>query len=146
MTGLTLEHFFVLTGLFIGAVALRIIATPAHPRRWGSATFWLLIAVAVGAGKFLPDELVGWGLLAMGALVAAKQVAVPAFGNSEQAEIGAARFGHGLIWPILLVPAVAIVGSFAVGPQVALGIGCGAGAAAALLGKKGGRQKPGGGG
>jgi uncharacterized membrane protein len=132
MNGLTLEHFFELTGLFIGAVAVRIALSPAHPRRWGSAVFWLLLAIAVGAGKALPDELAGWGLLAMGALVAAKQMAVPAFGDSAQAVIGATRFGHGLIWPLLLVPAVAIIGSFAVGSQVALGIGCVAGLAAAL--------------
>ncbi len=132
MNGLTLEHFFILTGLFIGVVAARIALAAGHPRRWGSAVFWLLLAVAVGAGKALPEQLVGWMVLALGALVATKQVAVPAFADDGHGAVRAARFGNKLLGPILLVPAVAIVGSFVVGPQVALGLGCVAGVAAAL--------------
>lgn len=131
--GLTLEHFFSLIGLFIAAVALRIALNPAHPRRWGSTAFWLLLALAIGAGKLLPDELVGWMVLGVGLLVATQQVAVPEFpANTAEREAGAARLGNRLIWPILLVPALAIAGSFVVGSQVALGIGCLAGLAAAL--------------
>lgn len=132
MSGLTLEHFFVLTGLFVAALAGRIALSPAHPRRWGSTAFWLLLGIAIGAGKILPNELVGWMVLGLGALVAAKQVAAPAFPEPGQGEVRAAALGHKLIWPILLVPTVAILGSFVVGSQVALGIGCLAGLAAAL--------------
>ncbi|HQY05563.1 MAG TPA: DUF979 family protein, partial [Lacunisphaera sp.] len=77
--GLSLEHFFLLVGLFVAAVAVRLAGNPAHPRRWGSAGFWLLLAITIGAGKYLPAELVGWMVLAMGLLVAAKQVAAPYF-------------------------------------------------------------------
>jgi uncharacterized membrane protein len=131
--GLTLEHLFVLIGLFVGAVAVRIALNPTHPRRWGSTAFWLLLALAIGAGKVLANELVGWMVLVMGLLVATRQVAVPDFSaNSAERESGAARLGNRLLWPILLVPVLAIAGSFVVGSQVALGIGCLAGLAAAL--------------
>ncbi len=131
--GLTLEPFFLVTGLFVGAVGVRIGLNPLHPRRIGSAVFWLLLAVAIGAGKFLPNELVGWMLLLMGGLVATKQVAAPVFPTaSAEREVRAARLGNRLLGPILLVPSVAIAGSFVTGSQVALGIGCVAGLAAAL--------------
>lgn len=130
--GLTLEHFFVLLGLFIAAVAGRIALSPAHPRRWGSAAFWLLLAAAIGAGKILPDEAVGWMVLGLGALVATKRVAAPVFSGTGQEEARATALGHKLPGPILLVPAVAIAGSFVIGSQVALGIGCLMGLAVAL--------------
>lgn len=132
-TGLTLEHFYVLTGLFVAAVAGLIALNPAHPRRWGSTAFWLLLALAMGAGKILPNELVGWMVLVMGGLVAAKQVAPPMFSHDSAArEVRAGQLGNGLLWPILLVPVIAIAGSFVVVSQIALGLGCVAGLAAAL--------------
>ncbi len=131
--GLPLEYFFVLIGLFVAAVALRIAVNQAHPRRWGSTAFWLMLALALGAGKLLSSELVGWMVLMMGLLVGTKQVAVPDFSaNSAAREAGASRLQNRLIGPILLVPVLAIVGSFVVGSQVALGIGCLVGLAAAL--------------
>jgi uncharacterized membrane protein len=142
-TGLTLEHFLVLLGLFLAAVAARIALAPAHPRRWGSAGFWLLLAVGIGAGKILPNEMVGWMVLMMGVLVATKQVASPVFaGNAALRETGAARLGHRLLGPILLVPALAIAGSFFMGSQIALGIGALAGLAAALWVTKDTAQAP----
>lgn len=132
-TGLTLEHFFWLTGLFIGAVGLFIAQDRTHPKRWGSAAFWLILAVGMSVGNRLSAELVGWLVLGLGGLVAVKQVAAPGFPVAKAArEARAAELGNRLLWPILLVPAVAITGSFIVGAQVALGIGCVAGVAAAL--------------
>ncbi|HEY0863147.1 MAG TPA: DUF979 family protein [Lacunisphaera sp.] len=123
----------MLTGLFVAAVALGIARSPGHPRRWGSTVFWLGLAVAIGAGKSLPHELVGWLVLGLGALVATRQVAVPGFsGDGAAREASAVRLGNRVLWPILVVPLLAITGSFFVGSQVALGLGCLAGLAAAL--------------
>lgn len=133
MSGLTQDHFFVVTGCFLAAVAGRIALSPAHPRRWGSAAFWFLLAAAIGAGKLLPAEGVGWVVLALGVLVATKQVAAPAFPGGAGREERAAALGDWLLVPILLVPLVAIVGGFLVGSQVALGVGCLIGVAVALL-------------
>jgi uncharacterized membrane protein len=131
--GLTLEHFFILIGLFLGVVAWRIARDPAHPKRWGAAAFWLLLALVVGGGKALPAELVGWLVLGLGGLVAAKQVAAPVFAEATATKVGRAeQLGNRLLGPILLVPVIAIAGSFLVGPQIALGIGCLVGTALAL--------------
>lgn len=132
MSGLKLEHFFVLLGVFLAAVAIRIALNAAHPRRWGSAAFWLLLAVIVGAGRVLPAELVGWIVLGLGALVAARQVTAPAFPDGGGREARAAALGNSLLVPILLVPLIAICGSFVTSSQVALGVGCLVGLLAAL--------------
>ncbi len=132
-TGLSLEHFYVLIGLFLAAVAARIGLNRAHPRRWGSTAFWLLLALAIGAGKLLSNELVGWIVLAAGGLVATNQVAAPHFpvGGIER-EGRAGKLGNRLLGPILLVPVMAIAGSFWVGAQLALGLSCLIGLVAAL--------------
>jgi uncharacterized membrane protein len=131
--GLTLEHFFILIGLFVAVVALRIARNPAHPKRWGSAAFWMLLAGTIGGGKALPAELVGWLVLVLGGLVAAKQVAAPTFADATATKAARAeQLGNRLLGPILLVPVIAIAGSFLVGPQIALGIGCLVGTALAL--------------
>lgn len=121
----TLDHFFAVMGVFLAVMATRIAMNREHPRRWGSAAFWWILAVVIGAGKFLPAEGVGWLVLAMAALAATRQVAHPA-SKSDRAErqARAARLGNRLLISVLLVPVVAIVGSFFIGSQIALGIGC----------------------
>lgn len=132
-TWLTLEHFFAAMGVFLAVVAARIAMTPGHPRRWGSAAFWLLLAVATGAGKALPAELTGWLVLVMGGLAAAGRVAAPVWKADEAGKAaGAARLKSRLLVPVLLVPAVAIAGGFVIGSQLALGVGCLAGLGATL--------------
>ena len=135
INGLSLEHFFGGMGVFLAVMAARIAMNREHPRRWGSAAFWMMLAVAIGAGKFLSAEWVGWLVLLMGALAATGQVAYPAFSSDGAARRArAARLGNRLLFPLLLVPVFAIVGSFFIGSQIALGLGCllGIGAAMAL--------------
>ncbi|MBK1884449.1 DUF979 domain-containing protein [Luteolibacter pohnpeiensis] len=133
-TGLTLEHFFIAMGAFLAVVAVRLAMNQGHPKRWGSAAFWLLLAVTTGAGNKLPNELTGWMVLAMGVLAATGQVASPIFKTDVKAQAArAAKLGNRLLVPILLVPAVAIVGGYFIGSQLALGVGCLLGMAVALV-------------
>ncbi|WP_310498475.1 5-oxoproline transporter, DUF979 family subunit, partial [Sandarakinorhabdus sp.] len=53
MIGLT--TLYALAGLVFGAFALAVAADASHPRRWGSALFWALIAAAFMAGDYLGD-------------------------------------------------------------------------------------------
>jgi len=81
----------------------------------------------------LPAEAVGWLVLGLGGLVAAKQVAAPVFAEATAAKAArAGQLGNRLLGPILLVPVLAIAGSFLVGPQLALGVACLVGTALAL--------------
>lgn len=114
MVNLTLAPFYALAGLLMGAVAVTIAADSSHPRRLGSAIFWMLLAICVGAGRLLPPIVVGYMVLAMTVLVAASLVAAPNFAMPSPAAIAAdvARLGNRLIWPVLLVPAIAIAATF----------------------------------
>jgi uncharacterized membrane protein len=144
MTLLDLNLFYALCGLVLLAVAVLIVLNPAHPRRFGSTVFWALLALAIGAGPWLPAAMVGYAVLAATLLVATRQVGVPEFAgpSAEERQAKAEQLGNRLLWPILLVPAVAVVGSFTLervtwadfrlvdpkqAAQAALALGCVAG-------------------
>jgi uncharacterized membrane protein len=61
VTLLTLDFFFVAGGCVLAAVGGLIAADAAHPKRWGSAAFWLLLALAIGAGKYIATNFLGHG-------------------------------------------------------------------------------------
>lgn len=149
MTLLNLEQFFIVCGAILALVGGRIALDPAHPRRAGSAAFWLLLALSIGAGRWLPPALVGGIIVVLAILVGAGQLALPRFPTPERAalEARAAVLGNRLLWPVLLVPAVAVAGGLTLGrvgsdtlwlvspaqaAQVSLGLGCLAGLALAL--------------
>lgn len=149
MTLLTLDFFYALCGVVLAAVGVLIAADATQPKRWGSAAFWLLLAVAIGAGKWLPATVVGYLVLALTGLIATRRVGVPIFsaGDATVLKARAERLGNRLLWPVLIVPAVAVVGGLTlewvkvgeialVNPkqvaQVALGLGCVIGLVAAM--------------
>ncbi len=149
MTLLPLEFFFVAGGLVLAAVGGLIAVDATHPKRWGSAAFWLLLAVAIGAGKWVSPTVAGYLVLGLTTLIATKRVGAPKFAAGDPAVLSerAMRLGNRLIWPLFLVPAVAVIGGLTlewvkvgeialVQPkqvaQVALGIGCFAGIALAM--------------
>ena len=149
MTLLTLDLFLVGCGVVVAAVGALIAWDATHPQRWGSAVFWLLLAVAVGLGKWLPPIAVGYAVLGLTSLVATKRVGAPQFARGDSAELTkrAEVLGNRLLWPVLWVPVVAIVGGAGldwvkfgdvslVNPkqvaQIALGLGCIIGLATAL--------------
>lgn len=141
MTLLTLDFFLALCGVVLAAVGAEIARDATHPHRWGSALFWLLLAVAIGVGKWLPPAVVGYAVIGLAVLVATKRVGAPAFVTREPVvlEARAEALGNRLLWPVLLVPAVAMVGGLVLGAvkvgefvvvnpkqvsQVALALGC----------------------
>jgi uncharacterized membrane protein len=114
---LSLEVFYVLCGVMLGLVAIRILLDREHPRRCGSAIFWGLWAVVFIFGKAMPPLAVGYLVVAMIVLAAAKQVGPPrrVAVSGEALLEEAKRLGNRLIWPALLVPIVALIGSLLLG-------------------------------
>lgn len=114
---LTLENFFVLAGAFVFVLGLRIAGDAAHAKRWGSAAFWLLLGACIVAGPRVPAEAIGYAVLVMTLLAATKQVAPPHFehGDETRRERRAAELKGRLLWPVLLVPVVAVSGGFLLG-------------------------------
>ena len=110
---LTVEFFYAIIGLILALAAGRIACDPAHPRRWGSALFWALLAAVFLFGKIMPPVLVGYLVLVMAGLAAAKQVAPTGKKSSSREErmAEAERLKNRLLWPALLIPATAVAGS-----------------------------------
>ena len=110
---LTVEVFYVVCGVILALVAGRIARDPAHPRRWGSALFWALLAGVFLFGKIMPPVAVGYVVLAMVVLAATRQVVRSTETSSSRAErmAEAQRLQNRLFWPALLIPATAVAGT-----------------------------------
>lgn len=109
-----LEVLYVLAGLMFGVIAFMSARDAVNPKRWKNALFWGLLAVVFLFGSRLPDLAVGLIVLVM-ALTAgfgglgrgADSTAGP-----EQRAASAARLGSKIFIPALVIPAVALTGSF----------------------------------
>ncbi|MEI7551282.1 MAG: DUF979 domain-containing protein [Verrucomicrobiota bacterium] len=114
---LTVGCFYGLVGAILALIAGRIALDAAHPKRWGSALFWGLLAVVFIFGQMLPSVVTGYLVLAMVLLAAARQVvpsnqtAPPRAERAAQAE----RLQNAVFWPTLLIPATAVAGTLLLG-------------------------------
>lgn len=113
----TIEVFYAIVGLILLLVAGRIALDASHPKRWGSALFWVLLAVTFLFGRMIPPVIVGYLVLAMVALAAVKQVGPSNRQRAPRAERAAheERLRHRLLWPALLIPATAVAGTLLLG-------------------------------
>ena len=114
---ISLDTLYVVIGAMLAFVAGRIALNAAHPRRWGSALFWALLAVVFLFGKAMPSVVVGYLVVAMVVLASTKQVARSAEEHAPRAErvAEAARLGNHVFWPALLIPATAVAGTLLLG-------------------------------
>jgi uncharacterized membrane protein len=112
---IALEHVYWLMGALSGGVAYVNARDASNPKRWNNAAFWGLYAVTFLAGSRLPHFASGCIVIAM-VLVAsigklgqtARESQTPA-----QREASAARWGNRLFIPALAIPAVTLLGTFA---------------------------------
>ncbi|MGV7208688.1 DUF979 domain-containing protein [Oxalobacteraceae bacterium A2-2] len=110
---LRLEHFYVVLGLMLAAIAIMTLRDAAHPRRYGSALFWGLYALIYLAGDRLAPEAAGAVMVAMALIAGFGGVAMgrhPGL-SAEQRQSSAARLGHKLLIPALAIPLVTVFGS-----------------------------------
>ena len=110
---IALEDFYLLVGLLFAAVAVMTLREAGHPRRFGTALFWGLYAVAYLCGERLPPALAGVLMIAM-ALVAGCGLVKPGrprLAPEEQRRAAAARLGNWLLLPALAIPVVTMFGA-----------------------------------
>jgi uncharacterized membrane protein len=110
---LGLDLFYVIAGIFLLLVAVRIALDGKHPRRWGSAVFWGLLAVIFLAGQALPPAVVGYMLVLMVVLAATGRMGPAAHGETPVAEraVEAEKLKNRIFAPALLIPVTAVVGT-----------------------------------
>lgn len=109
-----LPALYTLTGVVFAGWALATMLDKAHPRRWLAASFWGLIAAQFLVGDRLGDFGNGLLLLALVglALAGAPAKGRPATSSAVDRQAQAARWGNRLFLPALIVPGVALGGTF----------------------------------
>lgn len=98
------EYVFWLSGALLAACALHDL----RARRFAACAFWGILAIVFIGGAALPTQLVGLGVIVLaliagsGALRRVPEAADPAAAEFRRAS--AARLGHKLFVPALLIP------------------------------------------
>ena len=109
---ITLQHAYIVAGLFFLALVVLSARDGANPRRLRNAAFWGLLAASFLGGHAFGD--LGNGLLALGL------VAIAAFGlgqgeppttTQDERRASAERNGNLLFLPALIIPAAALAGT-----------------------------------
>ena len=110
---IALEHFYLLVGLLLGAVALMNLFDRGNPRRYTSGLFWGLYALLYLAGERMPPALVGALMILMALIAGFKGVAggKPAVLPEDQRRASSARLGNRLFIPALILPVVTVIGA-----------------------------------
>jgi uncharacterized membrane protein len=111
---ITLEHVYIAVGIFFAIFAILSLFDGTNRRRFGNAAFWGLFAASFLFGSHLGDfangilvvmliALGGFGALGHGA---------PETTSPEERRASAVRRGNALLIPALLIPAIALLGTF----------------------------------
>ncbi len=111
---ITLGFVYVLAGLTFAAFAFLGLQDRSNPKRFGNAAFWALLALSMLAGDHLGDFGNGMLVLALVAIAGTGQIG-RAPGGDVAPDVQAARAAqHGpfLLLVALIIPAIALAGTF----------------------------------
>jgi uncharacterized membrane protein len=110
---ITLTPVYWLLGLYFGALAWRGLRDAGNPRRHTTALFWALLALLLFAAEHMPVRAVGACVVVLVLIAGFGGLRAGRYGEStpETKRADAARFGHRLFLPALLIPAITVVGT-----------------------------------
>jgi uncharacterized membrane protein len=111
---ITLEFVYIFAGWTFALFALLGLYDRTNPKRFGNAAFWGLLALSMLGGDYLTDFQNGLLVLALVAIAGTGQIG-RAPGGDLSAEVQAeraARHGNFLLLVALIIPAVALAGTF----------------------------------
>ena len=111
---ITLDFVYILAGWTFALFALLGLYDRTNPKRFGNAAFWGLLALSMLGGDYLSDFQNGLLVLALVAIAGTGQIG-RAPGGEVAAEVQAeraARYGNFLLLVALIIPAVALAGTF----------------------------------
>ncbi|WP_309603124.1 DUF979 domain-containing protein [Sphingomonas sp.] len=110
---ITLHWLYILAGLMFAAFAILSVTDRHHPKRFGNAAFWGLMAVSLLAGDRIGDF--GNGLLVLGLAGLAGfnflGKSHPPTTSEPAREAFSALHGNRLFLPALIIPVTALVGT-----------------------------------
>jgi uncharacterized membrane protein len=111
---ITLDFVYIFAGWTFALFALLGLYDRTNPKRFGNAAFWGLLALSMLGGDYLTDFQNGLLVLALVAIAGTGQIG-RAPGGEVAAEVQAeraARYGNFLLLVALIIPAVALAGTF----------------------------------
>lgn len=114
---ITLDALYILLGIIVAFVSIRVALDKNHPNRFGSSLFWGIFAVTFLFGKQIPPLYVGYLVLIM--------VVIASFGkvtksneketDASEREGHAARLRNKIFLPAILIPILTIAGTLTLG-------------------------------
>jgi len=108
-----LEHVFITVGIVFAGFAVFSALDRANPKRFGNAAFWGLFALSFLGGSHLGDFANGVLVLCLVALGGFGAVGLgrPQTTSPEERRASAERRGNSLLFPALLIPIIALLGT-----------------------------------
>lgn len=108
-----IEYFYWLLGIMLALVSLMSFGDRSNPRRWTTGLFWSLYAIVYLFGERLPPSLAGLAMIVMALLAGFGGVrsGKPDVLPEDARRASAARLGHRLFVPALVIPAVTMAGA-----------------------------------
>jgi len=111
---ITLDHVYLLAGITFVLFALLGLYDRSNRKRFGNAAFWGLLATSMILGDYLGDFGNGLLVLALAAIAGTGQIGRGP-GGEVPAELQAdrvAKYGNSLLLIALIIPVVALAGTF----------------------------------
>jgi uncharacterized membrane protein len=112
---ITLHWLYTLAGAMFAAFALLSALDRSHPKRFGNAAFWGLMALSLLGGDAIGDF--GNGLLVLGLAGLAGFGFIgrshPPTTSDEEREAWSQKLGNKLFLPALIIPLTALIGTLA---------------------------------
>jgi uncharacterized membrane protein len=112
---ITLHWLYTLAGAMFAAFALLSALDRSHPKRFGNAAFWGLMALSLLGGDVIGDF--GNGLLVLGLAGLAGFGFIgrshPPTTSDEEREAWSQKLGNKLFLPALIIPLTALIGTLA---------------------------------
>ena len=108
---ITLQHAYWLFGAMLAGIAWLSWRDGANPRRLWTGGFWALLALGFLVGERLPAWLMGLVVIAVATISGLGGVRLGHYPERapEQRKLDAARLGHRLLLPALLIPGITLL-------------------------------------
>jgi uncharacterized membrane protein len=102
-----------LLGIYFAALAWGGLRDAGNARRYTTAAFWALLALLSFAAERMPVRLVGVCVVLLVLIAGFGGLRTGRYAESspDEKRADAARFGHRLFWPALLIPALTLIGT-----------------------------------
>ncbi len=106
-----IQSIYTLAGIYLLWMTWCSLRDARHPRRLGTATFWALLGIAMLIGQWLPDAVMGGGVLALALLAGSGQVRAGSHVAESVDTLQQQRQRHGnrLFLPALIIPLVTVL-------------------------------------